>query len=91
MQTNLAQLARAYLVFANDGAIPSLKLINGIATNEQKTQVFSKQTTHRIAERRPKPNLLQVSYKSSFVNLSATLTVPKLCDFCKIFLTVIYL
>ena len=50
MQTNLAQLARAYLVFANDGAIPSLKLINGIATNEQKTQVFSKQTTHRIAE-----------------------------------------
>jgi cell division protein FtsI (penicillin-binding protein 3) len=42
MQTNLAQLARAYLVFANDGAIPSLKLINGIATNKQKTQVFSK-------------------------------------------------
>ncbi|CAC9579515.1 hypothetical protein [uncultured Gammaproteobacteria bacterium] len=50
MQTNLAQLARAYLVFANDGAIPPLKLINGIATNEQKTQVFSKQATHRIAE-----------------------------------------
>jgi hypothetical protein len=27
-----------------------LVTINGIATNEQKTQVFSKQTTHRIAE-----------------------------------------
>jgi hypothetical protein len=36
MQTNLAQLARAYLVFANDGAIPSLKLINGIATNKRR-------------------------------------------------------
>ena len=50
MQTNLAQLAKAYLVFANDGAIPPLKLINGIASNEQKTQVFSKQATHKIAE-----------------------------------------
>jgi len=27
MNTNLAQLARAYLVFANDGALPSLKLL----------------------------------------------------------------
>lgn len=50
MQTNLAQLARAYLVFANDGAIPPLKLINGIASNEQKIQVFSKETTNKIAE-----------------------------------------
>lgn len=50
MQTNLAQLARAYLVFANEGAIPELKLINSITLSEQKTQVFSKQATSKIAE-----------------------------------------
>ncbi len=50
MQANLAQLARAYLVFANEGAVPELKLINGIAPNAQKTQVFSRQATDKIAE-----------------------------------------
>jgi len=50
MNTNLAQLARAYLVFANDGAIPSLKLIKGVNTDKQMTQVFSKGATHKIAD-----------------------------------------
>ena len=50
MNTNLAQLARAYLVFANDGALPTLKLIKdgNIDTNRQ--QVFSPESTKRIAE-----------------------------------------
>ncbi len=50
MNTNLAQLARAYLVFANDGAIPSLKLVKGVNTDKQMTQVFSKGATHKIAD-----------------------------------------
>lgn len=50
MQTNLAQLARAYLVFANDGAVVPLKLVKGVNTYEQKTQVFSKQSTRKIAD-----------------------------------------
>lgn len=50
MQINLAQLARAYLVFANEGAIPELKLIDNIASSEQKTQIFSKQATDKIAK-----------------------------------------
>jgi len=50
MNTNLAQLARAYLVFANNGALPELKLIKdgNIDTNMQ--QVFSPESTKRIAE-----------------------------------------
>ncbi|SMN00616.1 Cell division protein FtsI [Peptidoglycan synthetase] [uncultured Candidatus Thioglobus sp.] len=50
MQTNLAQLARAYLVFANEGAIPPLKLIQGVNTYEQTVQVFGKNTTKKIAD-----------------------------------------
>ena len=50
METNLAQLARAYLVFANEGSIPPLKLIKGININEEKTQVFSKSATRKIAK-----------------------------------------
>jgi cell division protein FtsI (penicillin-binding protein 3) len=49
METNLAQLAKAYLVFANDGAVLPLKLVNGAPNYTQKTQVFSKQTTDKIA------------------------------------------
>jgi len=42
MNTNLAQLARAYLVFANDGALPALKLIkDGILI--QRSNKFSAQ------------------------------------------------
>ena len=50
METNLAQLARAYLVFANQGAIPPLKLLKNAVLFDEKTQVFSKEATHRIAE-----------------------------------------
>ncbi len=50
MQTNLAQLARAYLVFANEGAIPSLKLIKGQVTHETNTPIFSPDTTQKIAQ-----------------------------------------
>jgi cell division protein FtsI (penicillin-binding protein 3) len=50
MNTNLAQLARAYLVFANDGALPELKLIKDGNTDAQKQQVFSSKSTKRIAE-----------------------------------------
>ena len=49
MTTNLAQLARAYLIFANDGALPSLKLIKNIY-DDQKQQVFTPESTRRIAE-----------------------------------------
>ncbi len=49
MQANLAQLARAYLVFANDGNIPPLKLVKGVSSYEEKRQVFSKESTHKIA------------------------------------------
>ncbi|MDC9726355.1 MAG: penicillin-binding protein 2 [Candidatus Thioglobus sp.] len=49
METNLAQLARAYLVFANEGAVPALKLIKNVASYEEKTQVFSPQATNKIA------------------------------------------
>lgn len=49
MQANLAQLARAYLVFANEGAIPPLKLVKNISTYEDTTQVFSKQSIAKIA------------------------------------------
>jgi len=50
MTTNLAQLARAYLVFANDGALPELKLIKDGNIDAQKQQVFSSKSTKRIAE-----------------------------------------
>ncbi|SMN10743.1 Cell division protein FtsI [Peptidoglycan synthetase] [uncultured Candidatus Thioglobus sp.] len=61
MEANLAQLARAYLVFANDGAVPPLKLIQGVNTYEQTVQVFTKDVTRKIA------NLLDavVSWKGS--------------------------
>ena len=50
MNTNLAQLARAYLVFANDGALPTLKLIKDGNIDTNKQQVFSPDSTKRIAE-----------------------------------------
>ncbi|MBT4123096.1 MAG: penicillin-binding protein 2, partial [Candidatus Ruthia sp.] len=50
METNLAQLARAYLVFANDGAIPALRLVKGVNIDESVTQVFSKKSTQKIAD-----------------------------------------
>jgi cell division protein FtsI (penicillin-binding protein 3) len=50
MNTNLAQLARAYLIFANEGALPELKLVKNNSTNNQKQQVFSPESTKKIAE-----------------------------------------
>lgn len=50
MNTNLAQLARAYLVFANDGALPSLKLLKNENKNENITQVFTPESTQRISQ-----------------------------------------
>ena len=50
MNSNLAQLARAYLVFANQGAIPSLKLFKDNSTPDNLEQVFSPESTKRIAE-----------------------------------------
>ena len=50
MNTNLAQLARAYLVFANNGALPALKLIKDGNIDTKKQQVFSPESTKRIAE-----------------------------------------
>ena len=50
MNTNLAQLARAYLVFANDGALPALKLIKDGNIDTNKQQVFSPESTKRISE-----------------------------------------
>ena len=50
MTTNLAQLARAYLIFANEGAIPSLKLIKAENNNESFEQVFTPESTERISE-----------------------------------------
>mgnify|MGYP000574220500 FL=1 len=49
MTTNLAQLARAYLIFANNGALPSLKLIKN-TYDDQMQQVFTPESTRRIAE-----------------------------------------
>jgi len=50
MNTNLAQLARAYLVFANEGSVPNLKLIIDDEVTEESTQVFSAEITNRIKE-----------------------------------------
>ncbi len=49
MNMNLAQLARAYLVFANEGALPELKLLKSNISNNQQ-QVFSPESTKIIAE-----------------------------------------
>jgi len=48
MNTNLAQLARAYLVFANNGSVPSLALIMGDEKTAENTQVFSAEITNKI-------------------------------------------
>ena len=50
METNLAQLARAYLVFANNGSVPPLKLIKNANTYEDTVKIFDKKTTNKIAE-----------------------------------------
>ena len=50
MTTNIAQLARAYLVFANEGSIPSLKLIKTENYNDSLEQVFTPESTKRISE-----------------------------------------
>ena len=50
MTTNLAQLARAYLIFANEGSIPSLKLIKTMNYNDSLEQVFTPESTKRISE-----------------------------------------
>ena len=50
MTTNLAQLARAYLVFANEGSMPSLKLIKGEHHSESLEHVFTPESTKRISE-----------------------------------------
>ena len=50
MNLNLAQLARAYLVFANNGALPSLKIFKDLNNIKNPQQVFSPKSTKRIAE-----------------------------------------
>ena len=50
MNTNLAQLARAYLVFANEGNLPNLKLIRNDMATEESAQIFSAEATQRIKE-----------------------------------------
>ncbi len=50
MTTNLAQLARAYLVFANEGSMPSLKLIKAEHHSESLEHVFTPESTKRISE-----------------------------------------
>ena len=50
MNTNLAQLARAYLVFANDGALPSLKLLKDENKNESIAQGFTPESTQRTSQ-----------------------------------------
>ena len=50
MTSNLAQLARSYLVFANDGAIPSLKLIKTKNVSHNLVQVFSPESSKRISQ-----------------------------------------
>ena len=50
MTTNLAQLARAYLVFANEGSMPSLKLIKAEHHSESLKHVFTPESTKRISE-----------------------------------------
>ena len=50
MTTNLAQLARAYLVFANEGSMPPLKLIKSEYHNDSLEHVFTPESTKRISE-----------------------------------------
>ena len=50
MTSNLAQLARSYLIFANDGAIPSLKLIKTKNISHNLVQVFSPESSKRISQ-----------------------------------------
>lgn len=50
MTTNLAQLSRAYLVFANQGSMPNLKLIKNTHSNHKMTPVFSPKSTAKIAK-----------------------------------------
>ncbi|MCS5591341.1 MAG: penicillin-binding protein 2 [Gammaproteobacteria bacterium] len=50
MNTNLAQLAKAYLVFANEGSLANLKLIMNDEVAEENTQIFSANATNRIKE-----------------------------------------
>ena len=50
MNLNLAQLARAYLVFANDGAIPKLRIFKDDNKPNNLQQIFTPSSTKRIAE-----------------------------------------
>jgi len=51
MNTNLAQLARAYLVFGNEGSIPRLKLFKNFNKfDEDNVKVFKKETVRKIAK-----------------------------------------
>jgi len=50
MNTNLAQLARAYLVFGNEGSMPRLKLFQNFNKfDEDNVKVFKKETVSNIA------------------------------------------
>jgi len=50
MNTNLAQLARAYLVFGNEGSMPRLKLFQNFNKfDEDNVKVFKKETVRKIA------------------------------------------
>jgi len=50
MNTNLAQLARAYLVFGNEGSMPRLKLFQNFnKLDEENVKVFKKETVSNIA------------------------------------------
>ena len=50
MNANLAQLARAYLVFGNDGSMPRLKLFQNFNKfDEENVKVFKKETVSNIA------------------------------------------
>ena len=50
MNTNLAQLARAYLVFGNEGSMPRLKLFQNFNKfDEDNVKVFKRETVSNIA------------------------------------------
>lgn len=49
MEANLAQLARAYLVFANNGNMPPLTLIKNAKKTAETIPIFSKKSTAKIA------------------------------------------
>ncbi len=50
MNANLAQLAKSYLVFANQGSLPNLKLIYNSYTENSTKKIFSKKATKKIVE-----------------------------------------